>query len=41
VTMSVTKTWDLEWGAENNVERNSIRQTYLKIDDLSSIKSPN
>jgi hypothetical protein len=26
VTMSVTKTWDLEWGAENNVERNSIRQ---------------
>ena len=33
--------WDLEQEAKNDVERNSVRQTYLKINDLSSIKFPN
>ena len=39
--MSVRKTWDLEWEVENDVERNSVRQTYKEINDLSSIKFPN
>jgi hypothetical protein len=41
VTTSVRKTRDLEWEAENDVERNSVRQTYKEIHDLSSIKFPN
>ena len=32
---------DLEWEAENDVERNSCQAMYPKIDDLSSIKFPN
>jgi len=40
-TTSVRKTWDLEWEAEYNIEKNNLRQMHLKIDDLSSIKFPN
>jgi hypothetical protein len=40
-TKSVRKTWDLEWKAEYNIERNNLQQMHLKIDDLSSIKFPN
>ena len=39
--MSVRKTQNLEWEAENDIERNSVRQMYKEIHDLSSIKFPN
>jgi len=40
-TTSVRKTWDLEWEAEYDIERNNLQQMHLKIDDLSSINFPN
>ena len=41
VMTSVRKMQDLEWEVENDVERNSVRQMYKEINDLSSIKFPN